>query len=138
MYKLRIVLPILIAVLCFGAFTGAALAVQSPTSDRPPPAGSASPLLIVELDTPPLAAAYKTQLRAASADGRLDAQSADAQAYIAQLQSEQVAFFNRLQTALPGATVAQFVDESGARQNLTYQVVFQRHGHQSRRQSLGR
>ncbi|MFN8469731.1 MAG: S8 family serine peptidase, partial [Caldilineaceae bacterium] len=45
-------------------------------------------------------------------------------AYIAQLQSEQVAFFNRLQTALPSATVAQFVDETGTRQNLTYQVVF--------------
>ncbi len=124
MYRLRIILPILIAVLCFTAFTGVALAVQSPTSDGTPPAGTASPLLIVELNTPPLAAAYKTQLRAAGTDGRLDAQSADAQAYIAQLQSEQAAFVGRLQTALPAATVAQFVDESGAAQNLTYQVVF--------------
>ena len=126
MYKLRFLLPVLIAVLCFSAFTGAALAVQSPSSDQPPPAGSASPLLIVELDTPPLAAAYQAQLRAAGANpaGKLDAQAPEAQAYIAQLQSEQVAFFNRLQTALPSATVAQFVDETGTRQNLTYQVVF--------------
>ncbi len=124
MYKLRILLPILLALLCFTAFTGAALAVQSPTSDGTPPAGTASPLLIVELDAPPLAAAYKSQLRAAGATGRLDTQAADAQAYVAQLQAQQAAFVSQLQTVLPAATVAQYVDETGAGQNLTYQVVF--------------
>ncbi|MFN8034290.1 MAG: hypothetical protein U0Q47_13520, partial [Mycobacterium sp.] len=72
--------------------SGAALAVQSPTSDSPPPSGgTASPLLIVEFEAPPLAAAYKTQLRAAGAGpaARLDAASADAAAYVAQLQAQQ-------------------------------------------------
>ncbi len=108
------------------AFSGVALAVQSPTSDGTPPAGAASPLLIVELDAPPLAAAYRTQLQAAGANpsARLDAQAADAQAYVAQLQAQQAAFVSQLQTVLPAATVAQYIDETGAGQNLTYQVVF--------------
>jgi hypothetical protein len=68
--RLRIVLPLLLAAICFAAFTGVAMAVQSPTSDQPAPSGpTASPLLIVELDAPPLAAMYKTQLSAASAGG---------------------------------------------------------------------
>ena len=73
MHKLRIVIPSLLAAICFLAFTGVALAVQSPTSDQPAPTGpTASPLLIVEFDAPPLSAMYKTQLRAATADGKLD------------------------------------------------------------------
>ncbi|MBK8049526.1 MAG: hypothetical protein IPK16_21870 [Anaerolineales bacterium] len=125
MRKLRIIIPILIGVVCMLAFTGAALAVESPASDTPAPAGStASPLLIVELDSPPLATQYKTQLQAAAANGRLDAQSAAAQAYVAQLQAEQAAFVSQLQAVLPTATVNQFIDETGMRQNSTYQVVF--------------
>jgi hypothetical protein len=113
-----------LAALCFAAFTGVAVAVQSPTSDATPPAGTASPLLIVELQAPPLAAMYKTQLQAAAADGKLDVQSAAAVAYINQLQAEQAAFVSQLQSALPDATVAQFIDENGARQVHSYQVVF--------------
>ena len=131
MHKIRVLLPLLVplivAAVCLVALSGAALAVQSPTSDSPPPSGStASPLLIVEFEAPPLAAAYKTQLRAAGAGpaARLDAASADAEAYVAELQAQQAAFVSRLQTVLPAATVAQYIDATGEGQNLTYQVVF--------------
>ena len=125
MHRIRILLPLLLAAICLLAFTGAALAVQSPTSDTPPPSeATRSPLLIVEFDAPPLAAAYKTELRAAGANGQLDVQSADAQAYVAQLEAQQAAFVGQLQTVLPAATVAQYVDEAGTGQNLTYQVAF--------------
>lgn len=122
-HRLRFLLPLLIAALCLAAFTGVAMAVQSPASDQPS-TPTASPLLIVEFNTPPLAAAYKSQLQAAEVNGRLDAQSATAQAYVSQLQAEQAAFVNQLRSALPSATVAQYVDENGQSQNLTYQVVF--------------
>src|SRR5688500_13986901 len=69
----------------------------------------ASPRLVVELTTPPLAAAYKNMAGVASSDGTLDTNSAAGVAYIAQLQAEQAAFISALQTALPNVAVASFV-----------------------------
>ncbi len=123
MHRRRIFAAVTLVVACLVFFSGAALAVESPSSDNPP-APAASPLLIVELNAPPLAAVYRTQIQAASATGRMDVSSADAQAYIAELQAQQAAFAGQMQTVLPDATVSQFIDENGVRQNSTYQVVF--------------
>ena len=57
-------------------------------------APAASHRLIVELEAPPLAAWYGAAGRARLPNGRLDVQSPDAQAYIAQLEAEQAAFIN--------------------------------------------
>lgn len=79
--------------------------------------------VIVELTTPPLAVAYKTMASVASADGTLDADSTDALAYIAQVQAEQAVFVSAMQSALPNAAVSTFVNETGAAEQATYQVV---------------
>ncbi|MCB9137954.1 MAG: S8 family serine peptidase [Caldilineaceae bacterium] len=80
--------------------------------------------LIVELDAPPLAAAYGAEVRAADAGGRLKVQSADSQAYISQLQAQQAAFVSRMQSALEGAQVSTFINELGMEEQATYQIVF--------------
>lgn len=80
--------------------------------------------LIVELDSPPLAAAYRNTVSAAAVNGKLDANVPAAQAYINQLQAEQAAFVSTMQAAVAGATVANFVNESGLSEQATYQVVF--------------
>src|SRR5438105_15235469 len=61
----------------------------------------ASPRLIVELATPPLAAAYQNQVQAAAVNGKLDTNAAAAQAYVSQLQAEQAAFASAMPAALP-------------------------------------
>ena len=80
--------------------------------------------LIVELSAPPLAVAYSERVNAASVNGRLDVNSADAQAYVAQLQAEQAAFVAQMQSVLQGASVSTFINEMGAEEQATYQVVF--------------
>lgn len=121
----RIVATLALVVFSLVCFTGAALAVESPTSDSQP-APAQSPYLIVELQAPPLAAVYKTQLQSASADGKLDMSSASAQAYVAELQAQQAAFVSQMQTVLPNATVGQYYANPELTQveDLTYQVVF--------------
>lgn len=84
----------------------------------------ASPNLIVELESAPLAVAYLSQVQAAAVNGKLDANSTAAQAYINQLQAEQAAFISTMQTALADATVATFINEAGMAEQATYQVVF--------------
>lgn len=84
----------------------------------------ASPNLIVELESAPLAVAYLSQVQAAAVNGKLDASSTAAQAYINQLQAEQAAFVSTMQTALTDATVATFINEAGMAEQATYQVVF--------------
>lgn len=64
--------------------------VQTPVHSDGPSApaeqGSAeSPRLIIELDSPALAAAYLTDVTAAAVNGKLDASSTAAQAYILSL-----------------------------------------------------
>lgn len=121
----RIGATIALVVFCLVCFTGAALAVESPSSDAPP-APAQSPYLIVELDAPPLAAVYKTQLSAASADGKLDVNSVSAQEYVSQLQAQQAAVVSQMQAVLPNATVGKFYADPALTQvkDLTYQVVF--------------
>ncbi len=80
--------------------------------------------LIVELTTPPLAAAYKTMAGAASTDGTLEINSTSGLAYVAQVQAEQAAFVSSIQDALPNVTVSSFINETGAIEQATYQVVF--------------
>lgn len=87
-------------------------------------APAASPRLIVELDSPPLAIAIEDQVQSAAVNGVLDANSAAAQAYINQLQAEQAAFVSAMQTAIPSANVSSFRNEGGATEPATYQVVF--------------
>lgn len=91
----------------------------TPTS----PQGS-SPNLIVELQAAPLAVAYLSDVKAAAVNGRLDANSTAAQAYINQLQAEQAAFVSNMQAALADASVATFINEAGMAEQATYQVVF--------------
>jgi subtilisin family serine protease len=121
----RIVATLALVVFCLVSFAGVALAIESPSSDSPP-SPAQSPYLIVEFDAPPLAAVYKTQLQAASANGKLDVNSVSAQAYVAELQAQQAAFVSQMQTVLPNATVAQFYADEAlqVKEALTYQVVF--------------
>jgi subtilisin family serine protease len=121
----RIVTTLALVVFCLVCFTGAALAVESPTSDSQP-APAQSPYLIVELQAPPLAAVYKTQLQAATANGKLDVNSPSAQEYVNQLQAQQAAFVSQMQTVLPNATVGQYYanEQLTEVKSLSYQYVF--------------
>ena len=83
-----------------------------------------SPRLIVELQSPPLSAIYRTQVHAATADGKLDVSASDARAHIAQLQAEQAAFVAQMQTILPQARVSTFTNELGLHERNAYQITF--------------
>ena len=101
--------------------------VQTPTvTDGPTatPAVDPSARLIVELNSPPLAAAYRSEVSAAAVNGRLDANAAAAQAYVSQLRAEQAAFVSTMQSVLSDASVATFVNEANATEEATYQIVF--------------
>jgi subtilisin family serine protease len=104
------------------AFAAVALAdVNPPTlvdgpGDAPGPA--TSPYLIVELESPPLVAIQ------ANTRSKLDMNAPDAQAYISQLQAEQAAFMAELQNVLTDASVATFINETGAEEQATYQILF--------------
>ncbi|MHB9034179.1 MAG: S8 family serine peptidase [Anaerolineae bacterium] len=99
------------------------------TDDGPaaaqPAQPEASPRLIIELQTAPLAAWYSAQpaLQAAGS-AKLDVNTSVSQAYIAQLKAEQASFVMALHTALPSVRVASYVNENGARVALDYQVTF--------------
>ena len=84
-----------------------------------------SPRLIVELESPPLAAAFGTaEVQAASVDGRLDVDSSAAVAYINQLQAEQATFVSEMRSVMSEASVGTFINELGVEEQSTYQVVF--------------
>ncbi len=87
-------------------------------------AAGPSARLIVELNSPPLAAAYLTAVSAAAVNGKLDANTAAAQAYSSQLQAEQAVFVRNMQAVLAGASVATFVNEANVTEAATYQIVF--------------
>jgi subtilisin family serine protease len=80
--------------------------------------------LIVELQSAPLIVWAQSQSSVLRADGKIDASHPTAQAYVAQLQSEQAAFIANMQSALPGAQVDYYLNEFNAPVELTYQVVF--------------
>jgi subtilisin family serine protease len=98
--------------------------VRDPNSDAAIDVDKTSHRLIIELASPSLAVWAKSQLSAQSAGGRLDINSAAAQGYVAQLRSEQVAFVNAMRTALPTASVSNYINENGQPKAASYQVVF--------------
>jgi len=130
MFQGRVMRMIAVIVILSMMITPVAYAeVQPPVvSDGPTApaekANAASPRLIIELDSPPLAAAYLTDVTAAAVNGRLDANAAAAQAYINQLRAEQALFVNNMKSALADATVATFRNEVGVTEEATYQIVF--------------
>jgi subtilisin family serine protease len=115
----------IVASLLLATVAGAVVEIPTLTDgpgDAAPPA--ASPRLIVELSTPPLAVAYKDQVGAAAANGSLNTQSTFATAYVAQLQAEQAAFVSVMEQAVPTARVSAFLNEAGVDEQATYQVAF--------------
>lgn len=100
--------------------------LDPPATDGPADRRQAdqSPRLIIELESPPLAVAYRDQVGAARANGALDVNSPFAAAYVAQLEAEQAAFVAAMQEALPNAAVSTFVNESGYNEAATYQITF--------------
>jgi subtilisin family serine protease len=96
-------------------------AVQAPkTSHR----------LIVELTSAPLAtyarsvAATSSAYRTSGPNGRLDVTTSASQAYITQLKNEQAAFVSAMQSAIPGASIATYINENKQAIRETYQIVF--------------
>lgn len=83
-----------------------------------------SPRLIVELTSPPLVVATQNGMQAAWANGILDVTAPAAQTYLAQLEAEQAAFLQTLQRINQDATVAHFLNETGLREEATYQIAF--------------
>lgn len=102
--------------------------VRPPTLTDGPGATAAatrtSPRLIVQLQTPPLAEAFRNLVGAAAVNGKLDANATTAQTYVSQLQAEQAAFVSNMQAVLNTATVSTYLDEVGAAKQATYQVLF--------------
>ncbi len=80
--------------------------------------------LIVQLKSPSLSEKGFSSKTARLENGKLNLQSAEVQSYLSQLKSEQAAFVNQMQLALPGANVDHFINELGNPEALTYQVVF--------------
>lgn len=81
----------------------------------------ASHRLIVQLASPALA---EMTTIGHMPNGRLNLNSADAQAYIAQLKAEQNRFVSAMSAALPSASVATYINESGQPIEATYQIVY--------------
>ncbi|MFN8441539.1 MAG: S8 family serine peptidase [Caldilineaceae bacterium] len=101
-----------------------ALNASGATAQNSPSQVTSSPRLIVELDSPPLAAVFSSELSAASVNGKLDVNSTAAQQYINQLQAEQAVFVSNMQAVMADATVADFLNETGAAEQAAYQVAF--------------
>jgi len=132
--KHRVFIIVAQLVLLTALFSTVALAVETPpvsTGDTEVREATPKPShrLIIELDTPPLAEVFQQQQIVAASNSslqnlQLNADSASAQNYIAQLQMEQQAFVNSISSVIPDATVSTFINELGAREQATYQVVF--------------
>ncbi|NLF65912.1 MAG: S8 family serine peptidase, partial [Chloroflexi bacterium] len=131
-----ILLPLLMLALVFAltfflARTGAAQNAQElsvlgggvQTSDSPDDGNlhevKRSHRLIVELSTPPLAV-----FMARSGQRELNAQSPDAQTYLAQIEAERATAMSAMAQALPDATVATYVNELEQEVEATYQITF--------------
>ena len=99
-------------------------AILLETDDQQNPSPRTSHRLIVELDSPPLSTWARSTNTALLQNGKVNFDSSAAQGYVFQLKAEQAAFVNNMATALPGATVSQYINEIGARVNLSYQVTF--------------
>lgn len=120
----RIVAVALAMVLLCVSFAPTVSAMPAMVESDGQPAAPDSNRLIVELESPPLAAVFRSEVSAAAVNDKLDANVPAAQAYVNQLQAEQAAFVSTMQQAVAGATVASFVNETGLAEQATYQVVF--------------
>lgn len=80
--------------------------------------------LIVELESPSLAAVSEREGLARVEGDRLNTQAPEAQEYVDRLQAEQAAFISAMEQAMPSASVAGYINEAGERVEATYQVVF--------------
>jgi len=77
---------------------------------------------IVQLKTPALL--EQKEFSILGDDGKYNVTSFSAQMYINELESQQATFTADLERVIPGAGVAQYVDESGVSHDLAYQVAF--------------
>lgn len=131
-----ILLPLLMLALVFAltfflARTGAAQNAQElsvlgggvQTTDSPDDGNlhevKRSHRLIVELASPPLAV-----YMARSGQRELNAQSPDAQTYLAQIEAEQATAISAMAQALPGVTVSTYINELDQEVEATYQITF--------------
>ena len=80
--------------------------------------------LIIQLASPPLSQYAPSSGAQKLPNGKINLKSADALNYIGKLQAEQVTFINQMSAALPTASVSQYINELGAKVDLTYQVSF--------------
>ncbi len=84
----------------------------------------ASPRVIVEFSTPPLAQSADVKAFGHTPAGALDLNTPQAQAQIAQIKTEQQTFAQALPGALPSASVARYINEYGAQIEHTYYLTF--------------
>ncbi|MGC9520331.1 MAG: S8 family serine peptidase [Anaerolineae bacterium] len=80
--------------------------------------------LIVELESPPLSVWSQSVPSLQSVGGRLNVDAPAAQAYVSRLETEQAAFRTAMQSVLPQASVSGYINEFGARETATYQILF--------------
>ncbi len=81
---------------------------------------------IVQLEGEPLAVYYRkagAPVSMSRADGKLDVFAPEAQAYVAQLRRKQAEAISAVQRSIPGARLAEYIDEFGQRRPLTFQIV---------------
>ncbi len=81
---------------------------------------------IVQLEGDPLAVHFRKSGAPASmsrANGKLDVFAPESQSYLAQLRRQQAKAISALQRTIPGARVAEYIDEFGRRKPLTFQIV---------------
>ena len=122
MYKSKLFKILVLAMIFSMVLAPAAFAEESIPTLVDGAGDAASPTmshrLIVELDSPALAE-LQSNNRA-----KFDVNAPDAQAYVSQLQAEQAAFVVAMQDVLTDASVSTFVNEIGAEEQATYQIVF--------------
>ena len=128
MRKFIVRIMIVMVILSMALSTAGANGLTAAASDVPsaPTRNSAeySHRIIVELKSPSLAEAAKTDSSLKMADGSLNMESAAASQYISQLKAEQAAFVSAMRSAVPEATVSNYINELGAAVQLSYVVVF--------------
>ncbi|MDM8530353.1 S8 family serine peptidase [Anaerolineales bacterium HSG25] len=95
-----------------------AIIIIASSAQADEPVSPKSHRLIIELETPPLAA------QESKTGNRLDVRSATARNHIARLKQEQNSFARSMQQVLPRASVSHYINEHGESIPATYQVVF--------------
>ncbi len=86
--------------------------------------GSAPSRLIVEFETPPLAAWLGEQTTAPQSKEEVSLEALAATTYLSRLENEQTLFAQALTQAVPAAQLSSYVDAQGTTHTAQYQVVF--------------